>query len=170
MARSTEAFKLEQTNYSIRELKASDRNMLLFETSEMLGESSGSLLGSWVDDASIAEAAGLIIGGLYKNANPQRLTSFIKQTIQNSVITPKVDDIGDSYENHFCEHYDHQWAVLQKIYIQNFGKTIDKLKKKLSSLGILAQTSSQSQKTEKSETKPEKSPTRSMNTNNYPTR
>jgi hypothetical protein len=149
--------KLDKVNYKIKELLASERTLLLSQTTELLGESTAAAIKAFILDSEQALALGEIITGLYKKATPQELTEFLEETIRGSVITPNID--GDNFEYHFAEHYHHMPALLKEIYEQNFGKAIEIIKKKLFSLGILTPKSSQEnqeeeQKQPKSKSKP----------------
>ena len=121
--------------YRIKELLASARNLLLFHTGRLLGESSGAVVEAYAGNMSEFWAAGHMIHGLYKNATPAELDEFIRETIKTAVVIPA--PVEKDYDNYFCQYYDHQWPLIAAIYEQNFGGSIAELKKKLMALGML---------------------------------
>ena len=137
--------------YKIRELKASERSILLFRTNEILGGSIESFIGGYITDTEQFAVIGGVLTGLTKTTSPEALNKFIKDIILTCVISPQSasEDKDTGYELHFCEHYDHIPALLGAIYDQNFGSTIQMIKKKLSDLGLY--TPKSSEKTETSD-------------------
>jgi hypothetical protein len=146
--------------YRIKELLASERNILMFETGKMLGESSGAILEGYLGNLQSAWTAGLALNGVYKNSSPKELDVFIRKTIHACVVTPAIKTKErDNYDMHFCQYYDHQWPLMAAIYEHNFGGTILELKKKLTTIGILtpkssSQTKSQPDQNEKAKVPP----------------
>ena len=151
------AVKIETSSgtitYRIKELLASARNLLLFHTGRLLGESSGAVVEAYAGNMSEFWAAGHMIHGLYKNATPEELDEFIRETIKTAVVIPA--PVEKDYDNYFCQYYDHQWPLIAAIYEQNFGGSIAELKKKLMALGML--TAKSSPGTTTSQQKPEPS-------------
>lgn len=147
-------------SYRLKELLASERNVLMFETGKMLGESSGAVLEGYLGNLKTAWTAGLVLNGLYKNSTPAGLNDFVQKTIKACVVSPAlVTEKRDNYDMHFCQYYDHQWPLIAAIYEHNFGGTIVELKKKLVTLGMLTQPSSGDQKeVQKAEVPPPKNP------------
>jgi len=139
--------------YKIRELKASERSILLFRTNELLGGSIESFIRSFMADTQDYVAIGGIFTGLARTTSPETLNKFIKDTIITCVISPESAcvDTDSGYEMHFCEYYYHLQALLGAIYDQNFGSTYQTIKKKLTDLG--ASTLKSSEKTETDEGK-----------------
>lgn len=134
----TKKIEIDDVNYSIQEMLASVRNMFLFRTNELLGKSIEALMSGYAGDKDIFVAAGEIVNGLSKNASPQELNEFIKDTILACVQSPKAACVAEEYELHFTQYYEHLPKLLKEIYEQNFGSAIEELKKKLFSLEILA--------------------------------
>lgn len=124
--------------YKIRELKASQRSILLFRTNEILGGSIESFVSGYMANAEQFAAIGGVLTGLTKTTSPEVFNKFIKDIILTCVISPQSasDDTDIGYEMHFCEYYDHMPELLWGIYDQNFGSTIQAIKKKLSDLEL----------------------------------
>jgi len=137
--------------YKIRELKASQRSILLFRTNEILGGSIESFISGFIADTEQFAAIGGVLTGLTKTTSPEALNKFIKDIILTCVLSPQSasDDTDTGYELHFCEYYDHIPALLGAVYEQNFGSTVQMIKKKLSDLGI--STPKPSEMTEKTD-------------------
>jgi len=135
---------IDNVKYKIRELKASQRSILLFRTNEILGGSIESFISGFIADTDQFVAIGGVLTGLTKTTSPEALNKFIKDIILTCVISPQSasEDTESGYEMHFCEYYDHIPALLGSVYEQNFGSTVQKIKKKLSDLGIYTLKSS----------------------------
>lgn len=150
---------IDGVNYSVKEMLASERNVFLFRTNELLGQSIEALMSGYAGDKDLFVAAGEIVSGLSKNASPRELNEFIKETILACVQSPKAACEDKEYELHFTQYYEHLPKLLKEIYEQNFGSVIGELKKKLLSLEILAPLSSNEsppEKTNPSNNKPAK--------------
>lgn len=158
-------FVIDGVNYSIQEMLASERNVFLFRTNELLGKSIEALISGYAGDKDLFVAAGEIVSGLSRNASPQELNAFIKDTILACVQSPKAACVDKEYELHFTQYYDHIPKILKEIYEQNFGKVIEELKKKLFSLEILTRLSSSEPLPEETTPQKEKSATPSLSTN-----
>lgn len=151
--------------YIIKELLASERNLLLFQTGKLLGQSAANVLSGYVDNVDYLNKGvdlritGHIIHGLYQNATPEELNTFITKVILKCVTSPKNASIKEGFDYHFCQYYDHQPPLLAAIYEHNFGSVITGLKKKLSTLN---QTTRKSGAEEKETPAPESSQTESV--------
>lgn len=138
----TKKIVIDGVNYRIMEMLASERNIFLFRTEELLGQSIEAFMSGYTGEKNLFIAAGEIISGLSKNASPQELNAFIKETILTSVQSPKAACVEEEYELHFTQYYGHLPKLLNEIYEHNFGGVARELKKKLLTLGILTQLSS----------------------------
>lgn len=151
-------------NYLIKELTARERNILLFDTCKLLGESSGVFVESWLSDIDSMSAFGRIAQGLYRNATPEQLSNFIEGLIKRSLASP--GNAANDFDNHFCRYYDHQWLIIAEIYKFNFGGTITELKKKLSNFGLVIPESLKDQPQPEQQVK-NPIPTRTIPTPNF---
>lgn len=161
----TRKIVIDGVNYSIQEMLASERNVFLFRTNELLGQSIEALMSGYAGDKDMFVAAGEIVSGLTKNASPRELNEFIKETILACVQSPKAACVDKEYELHFTQYYEHLPKLLKEIYEQNFGSAIAELKKKLLSLGILIPPSSDDSLLENDSPPKEKSAKPSLITN-----
>ena len=161
----SEKFTIDGVNYSIQEMLASNRTVFLGRTNELLGQSLEALMSGYAGEKDMFVAAGNIIAGLTKNATPQELSDFIKETILACVMSPKAACVDKEYELHFTQYYEHLPKLLQKIYEQNFGQVFSNLKKKLLNLEILAPLSSKESPLKKETPPQEKSAKNSLTTN-----
>jgi len=124
-------FKIDGLTYTKKELLVTERNILLFKIAQLLG-ASGAGLGNLDDNIDFGK---MLAGVLYKYT-PEAAAAFVKETIMAGLEYPKFDhsskDPGQpNYENHFTQYYTHQMEVLQEIWEQNFGESMEQLKKKL---------------------------------------
>jgi len=161
----TKKVTFDGVNYSIMEMLASSRNVFLCRTNELMGVSIEALFSGYAGDKDLFVAAGEIVSGLSKNASPQELSDFIKETILACVQSPKSACVSNEYELHFTQYYEHLPKLLKEIYEQNFGSVIEELKKKLFSLEILAPLFSKESQPEKTEPPNKESAKASLSTN-----
>lgn len=122
-------FKVGDITYRIQELLASDRWKLMMEVGKMTG---GVFNGIGLDDEI---NYGLAFMGLMQNATPDQVSDFMKRTLKQSIVQPNISK-DEKYEIHFGEYFDHSIDVISEIIELNFGKAIQKLKKKLIELGV----------------------------------
>jgi len=134
--------QINGVTYRIKELLASERSIMLFRTNELLGGSIESFVEGFGLDSDLMKAVGGILSGLTKTTTPQEFNSFIKDTIQACTSIPAKIETDLVYENHFCQYFEQIPELLGAIYEQNFGSTVQLLKKKLYDYGIITPPSS----------------------------
>lgn len=144
----------EKIPYKIKELLASERNILLFRTNQMLGGSIESFINGFIANREQIAAVGGVLTGLTKTTSPEVLNEFIKNLILQCVISPKSASIDSDYDLHFCQYYDHIPFVIGAIYEHNFGSVGKALKKKLQDLGIFTKPPSETETETEQKEKP----------------
>jgi len=116
--------KVGETTYTIKGLLASDHYMFLSELGQMVG---GLLSGVGIDNNI---DFGRVVTGLFMNATPEKLASFMKRLFQKSIAVPNMDR-DEKYELHFGNKFHHVPALFEEILKFNFGPAYFELKKKL---------------------------------------
>lgn len=148
MPRSTEV-RIDGTSYIIEELLTVERDELLFESADIMGDAFTLLIENY-----FAETEGLkelsvsaVLRGIIRDGNgtPRQKAEFIKKLVQSSVKSPANICKDDGYKLHFTAQYEHRAELIWEIYKLNFGPAIEELKKKLQNSGIFTQKSSEDQ-------------------------
>lgn len=122
----------------------SDRWKLLYELGVRTG---GAFKGFGGLDSDID--FGKVISGLFDNSSPEEVSNFIKSVIQKTVVQPAHIKDSEKYELHFAEYFHHNIDIFACIFDQNYGKTIDRIKKKLFQLGLFTWQAKESSSPEK---------------------
>jgi hypothetical protein len=130
-------FVIDDVTYTKKELLVTERNILLFKLAQLAG-ASGEGIGNLDDNMDFGK---MLMGVLFKYT-PEQAASFIKETIMAGLEYPNFkhgspDPKQPNYEKHFTQYYPHQIQVLQEIWEQNFGESIDLIKKKLATSSVI---------------------------------
>lgn len=148
MPRSVEKV-IGEIPYVIEELLAVERDEILFESADIMGEAFTLIIENYIAETEkIRElSVSAILRGIIREGNgtPRQKAAFIKKFIQMSVKSPAniIDD--DGYNLHFTAKYEHRNELIWEIYKINFGPAIQELKKKLRNSGIFTPSFSESQ-------------------------
>jgi hypothetical protein len=133
----TEKQSIDGVNYEIVEMLATKRSIIALEIKQIItGFSEG--IDNDVDSEIDFKKS---IAGILDRIEPEKGAYLLRDIIMNGVQFPVMDSI-DRYDLHFAEHYDHQIELVAWIMELNFGKTIESIKKKLTSTGLLTLISS----------------------------
>lgn len=124
--------KIDGVNYELQEITAMSRNEILFELKCI---ATGAKDGIGGIDAPMDYS--MLIGGVLDRIKPKEGARLIYNIISKSVRFPEIKTEVD-FDAHFTEYYDHQIDLLVWIMEINFGKSIDRIKKKLLQTGILS--------------------------------
>lgn len=140
--RSTEK-KIGGINYTIQEMLAVQRDELLFESAEIMGQALTLMAEGYFTEAEPEVSVALALQGVIRDGNgtPEQKAAFIKKLIISSVKSPK--SAADEYDLHFMSNYEHRAELIFEIFKLNFGAAIQNLKKKLQSFGIFTRKSSE---------------------------
>lgn len=131
--------QIDGVNYELQEMPATKRNIILLELKNIAaGAKDG--IGGIDEELDYAK----LIGGILDRIEPEKGAQLIYDIISNGVRFPVISSQLD-FDAHFTEHYEHQIDLIAWIMELNFGKSIEKIKKKLLTTGILSMISSKNQ-------------------------
>ncbi len=121
---------IDGINYELDEMPATKRSIISLELKHiMTGLSEG------VKDVDSDINYSKSIAGILDRIEPEKGAYLLRDIIMNGLRFPVMNTIED-YDIHFTKFYDHQIDLVAWIMELNFGKTIDNIKKKLTSTGL----------------------------------
>jgi len=133
---NTKQKSIDGINYEITEMPATKRSIIALELKQiMTGLSAG--VENIDSDINYSKS----IAGILDRIEPEKGAFLLRDIIMNGLRFPIMSTIED-YDEHFKENYDHQVDLVAWIMELNFGKTIDNIKKKLMTTGLLTLISS----------------------------
>lgn len=133
---NTEQKTIDGVNYELTEMPATRRSIIALELKQIVTGLSSGIKG--IDsDINYAES----IAGILDRIEPEKGAFLLRDIIMNGLRFPVMSTIED-YDEHFKKYYDHQVDLVGWIMELNFGKTIENIKKKLMTTGILTLISS----------------------------
>lgn len=128
----TEKKNIEGVNYEAKEMPALKRSIIALELKQIATGLSEGIDGI---DSDINYSKS--IAGILDRLDPEKGAYLLMDIIMNGLRFPMMDNQED-YDRHFTEYYHHQIDLVSWIMELNFGKTINEIKKKLQTTGILS--------------------------------
>jgi hypothetical protein len=134
--RKTKDIIIEGKAYQLIEMPATRRSIIALELKHIFTGA-----GNGVKDLDSKLDYVEIIKGILDRITPEKGAYLLRDIIMNGLQFP-IMKTPEAYDEEMGEFYDHQIELVTEIMAFNFGKSIEKVKKKLEKTGLLTLISS----------------------------